>query len=264
MLRRVEEGHTQSFDILSKAHFEVLHSGSLLPPPPHYAPRPSPGQEFPPVGHPVNNALDRDHPAAQVLNMRAKSLPPAQPVPCTPAKAEPTFSSLSSPANSRMYSPCIPESPSLSPMISDAIRARSSFSSQESVEQHLTQSLNKYSQQEYSPADANGEQSLPTPTQSLSKSHIVTITDPQNRPHSLTLRQTQTWYQTKPKIKRMRKLSAVIPPSSQSGSPHIRPPSTTSSTPEWSQQSQATGPNDSQQYPYQTQAPYNSQHVTQI
>ena len=149
VLRRVEEGYSQSFDLLSRADFEAMkssrryseHLPSSLPSPPPSTPTSLPSA-FPPS--------PPQQPCPDNLAVR-EGLRSTEPFPCTPGKNnQPTFASLSSPAESHLYSPCIPESPSLSRMISDAVRAgegldespsKSSSSSRESVEQQLTQSI---------------------------------------------------------------------------------------------------------------------------
>ncbi|KAK2466068.1 hypothetical protein APHAL10511_001710 [Amanita phalloides] len=173
MLRRIEEGYSKNFDLLSKARFELIKlPAQPLPSPP------------------------------------ASTSPSSSPIPLTPAKNDPSFASLSSPAESHLYSPCIPDSPDLSRMISDAVRARnvlnnmgespskSSSSSRESVEQQLTQSMNIESQ--------------------ASSLHV-----PQTPVTPFNPGRKQTWYQTRPKTKRIEK--------------------------------------QPQQFPYQTQASYDSQ-----
>lgn len=177
MLRRVEEGYSQSFDLLSKADFEAVKASrhyseclpSSLPSPPPSTPTsllpPSPPQQSP--GRPDS----ADYPA--VREGRSTELLPRTP-------KQPTFASLSSPAESHLYSPPIPESPSLSRMISDAVStgeeldkspSKSSSSSCESVEQQLTQSISSDPQPKI-----NAKLPLPSSLgQSSTRQHTVRI-----------------------------------------------------------------------------------------
>lgn len=164
MMRRVEEGYSQSFDILSRADFEAVkpsrHYSECLP-----SSLPSP----PPSSHSADQPAVREGPRSTEL------------LPATPDKNNhPSFASLSSPAESHLYSPRIPESPSLSRMISDAVStvdeldkspSKSSSSSRESVEQLLTQSITSDPQPKIS-----AKLPLPSsPGQSSARQHTVRI-----------------------------------------------------------------------------------------
>ena len=164
MLRRVEEGYSQTFDLLSRADFEAVKPSR------HYSERlPSSLPSPPPSSHSADHPVVREGPHSTEL------------LPGTPDKnKQPTFASLSSPAESHLYSPHIPESPSLSRMISDAVStgeeldnspSKSSSSSRESVEQQLTQSITSDSQ-------LKNNAKLPLPSsfgQSLARQHTVRI-----------------------------------------------------------------------------------------
>ncbi|KAF8351630.1 hypothetical protein F5887DRAFT_938424, partial [Amanita rubescens] len=234
MLRRVEEGYSQSFEILSRADFEAVKSPahidqlpSSLPSPPPSTPTSLPSAAFPsPTQQPRTPPVD---PAIHKNN-------------------EPSFASLSSPAESHLFSPCIPESPSLSRMISDAVRAgerlddspsKSSTSSLASVEQQLTPNL-----------DDTELSSQNFPSQPSARQHTVTIPVPRKPPLPFNNRgQRQAWYQTRPKQrKRPTMLSVVVSP--ESSLPQS--PSASNGGPAME------GPVESQ-FPYQTQASYDSQ-----
>ncbi len=246
MLRRVEEGYSQSFEILSRADFEAVKSParidqlpSSLPSPPPSTPTSLPSAVFP-------------SPTQQPRT------PPADPAVHTPQKnTEPSFASLSSPAESHLFSPCIPESPSLSRMISDAVRAgeslddspsKSSASSRASVEQQLTPSLGdiELSSQSF-PSQPFARQhtvSILLCTNVMILIMQVTIPGPRKPPLPFNRGQRQAWYQTRPKQrKRSTMLSVVVSP--ESSHPQSPAPAT-------------EGPVESQ-FPYQTQASYDSQ-----
>lgn len=211
MLRRVEEGYSQSFEILSRADFEaVKSSASSLPSPPPSTPTSLPSAVFP-------------SPTQQPRT------PPVDPALHTPQKnEEPSFASLSSPAESHLFSPCIPESPSLSRMISDAVRAgerpndispsKSSSSSRASVEQQLTPSLGdvELSSQSF-PSQPSARQhtvSVLFLYEAVILMMQVTIPGPRKPPLPFNNRgQRQAWYQTRPKQrKRPTTLSVVVSP----------------------------------------------------
>ncbi|KAM6496054.1 hypothetical protein JOM56_008760, partial [Amanita muscaria] len=290
-LRQLEEASSEAFDIIPKA---LEPNPSSLPSTPTSSPLsfpsalPSPTQGEPSIpynGQPNNQSVEHSSPLRTPRPEGLNDTPcpsVAHSLPFTPLKSavEPNFASLSSPADSHLYSPVIPKSPGLSKMVSDTINSckrrsmgyrdnspsiSSSASSRDSVEKQLTQSMENCSPR----SDNNSIKKAGLAkevTQSQLQTHSVTITRLQSTAHSSARVRRQTWYQGVPKShlrtskpSRARRMAATVSHSHKSSRPDGSSGSGASSTPEWPQIPQEEGHTNAHPFPYQTQPSYDSQ-----
>ncbi|KAF8639663.1 hypothetical protein AX17_000927 [Amanita inopinata Kibby_2008] len=310
MLRRAEEACAENFSLVHRTD-NASDTGSdtslmskstpsvevvpFLPSPPASSPT---SQSSPSSAKQDRALASADNLCINNAQERKRRLPPH---PSTPrrAQADPSFRSLSSPADSLMSSPAF-HSPTLSHMISDAMDTTpsplytqnshispSSPSSQEFVEQQLTQSINERDDQQ-SDSSLSSNVSLenrgfasrigmPLPSSQInepaSTRSISPVTAPlTSAPSHSFIHHRQAWYQNRPRRQSLKATSVSIPsvleqPLVSGQNPAIPSASQTleiedsHSTEEWSQSLDPEAPthDDFQSFPYQTQAPYHSQ-----